>query len=43
MQLKKANFLLFLSKGKHHASSLDRLSLYNIYFMFLIVHLSIGV
>jgi hypothetical protein len=37
--------LTFLSfgQGKHHASSLDRLSLYNIYFMFLLVYLSIGV
>jgi hypothetical protein len=29
-------------QGKHHASSLNRISLYNIY-MLLIVHFSIGV
>jgi hypothetical protein len=33
VKLKKTNFLLFLSKSKHLASSSTRISLYNIYIM----------
>jgi hypothetical protein len=37
------NFLLFLSKGKHrmHNTCIDLL--YNIYFIYMVVHLRIGV
>jgi hypothetical protein len=41
IKFKKTNFLPFLSKGKHCAYSLNRISLYNIYIMLMIVHLSI--
>jgi hypothetical protein len=39
----EANSCFPLDQVKHRASSLNRPSLYNIYFMFLLVHLSIGV
>jgi hypothetical protein len=42
VKLKKTKFLPFLSKGKDHASSLNRILLYIIYIMLMIVHLSIG-
>jgi hypothetical protein len=42
MKLKKTNFVPFLSNGKHHASSLNSILLYNIYIVLMIVHLSIG-
>jgi hypothetical protein len=43
VKLNKTNFLPFLSKGKHCAHSLNKISLYNIYIILMIVHLSIGV
>jgi hypothetical protein len=44
MKLKKMNFPRFLRKGKHWCIPPPiEFSLYNIYSMFLIVHLRIGV
>jgi hypothetical protein len=39
----EANFSSSLDQGKHPASPLNRISLYNICIMSIIVHLSIGV
>jgi hypothetical protein len=43
VKFKKTNFVLFLSKSKHRASSLNRILLYNIYIMLMIVQLGIGI